>query len=207
MITSSMRHHVVVIAVLVGSGCQGKSVPAPVVLSESASPSGEACIYAEGELEPQPNCPHDGLDRLDERGEPKGAASVTPASTSGTQVGHFGAPFALAEAKPLAEVLQAPSTGVVQVHGTVEAVCQKRGCWLVVADGTIHARVLMKDHGFAVPTDSRGKRVRVEGTLASRTFDEGQVKHLEHDAGRDPTGVVGPRTEHVLTATAVEIHG
>ena len=38
---------------------------------------------------------------------------------------------------------------------------------MVVKDGAESARVLMKDHGFAVPMDSRGKSVVVEGTLYS----------------------------------------
>lgn len=76
---------------------------------------------------------------------------------------------------------------------------------MVVKDGDVSARVLMKDHGFAVPMDSRGKKVQVEGTLTSRTFTEAQVKHLEKDGGGDPAKVSGTRTEHVLTASGVLI--
>jgi hypothetical protein len=63
----------------------------------------------------------------------------------------------------------------------------------------------MQGHGFAVPMDSRGKTAVVEGTLSSREFTEAQVKHLEKDAGKDPEAVSGTRTEHVLTASAVQI--
>lgn len=120
--------------------------------------------------------------------------------------GHFGAEFALADAKPLSAVLASgvPSEAV-KVSGTVGKVCQKKGCWMVIKDGVASARVMMKGHGFAVPMDSRGKKALVEGTLSSRTFTEAQVKHLEKDAGKDPGAVGGERTEHVLTATGVEI--
>ncbi len=119
--------------------------------------------------------------------------------------GHFGAPFSVAAAVPLTAALGANTQDAVLVSGTVEAVCQKKGCWMVVKDGTNTARVMMKDHAFAVPIDSRGKPVLVEGQLTKRTFDEAQVKHLEQDRGGDPNAVSGARDEHVLMATAVEI--
>jgi hypothetical protein len=119
--------------------------------------------------------------------------------------GHFGAPFAAATPVPLAKAIGASTTGTVLVSGTVEAVCQKKGCWMVVKDGTDSARVMMKDHAFAVPIDARGKAVLVEGELTSRTFTEAQAKHLEEDKGGDPNAVAGERKEHVLMATAVEI--
>ncbi len=151
------------------------------------------CIYAGTEKEKDPSCPHGG----GEGEEPQGPA---------TGEGHFGAPFQLADATPLGKAIAAGSGDApVKVSGTVEAVCQKKGCWMVVKDGTESARVLMKDHGFAVPMDSRGKSVVVEGTLTSREFDEAQVKHLEADRGGDPSKVSGTRKEHVLTASGIEI--
>jgi hypothetical protein len=119
--------------------------------------------------------------------------------------GHFGAPFSTTASIPLTKAIGDAKPGAVLVSGTVEAVCQKKGCWMVVKDGTLTARVMMKDHAFAVPVDSRGKAVLVEGELTTRTFNEQQVKHLEQDKGGDPSAVQGERKEHVLMATAVEI--
>ena len=155
------------------------------------------CIYVDGEKKPEDGelaCPHP---PTGEGEEPQGPA---------TGEGHFGSPFTLADAKPLAEAISAGAGETpVLVTGEVEAVCQKKGCWMVVKDGTQSARVLMKDHAFAVPMDCRGKSVTVEGTLASRTFTEAQVKHLAKDGGKDPAEVSGERTEHVLTATGISI--
>ena len=72
-------------------------------------------------------------------------------------------------------------------------------------DGEAQARILMKDHAFTMPMDTKGKPVVVEGTIEARTFNEAQVKHLEKDAGRDPAAVAGERTEYVLTATGIEL--
>ncbi len=119
--------------------------------------------------------------------------------------GHFGAAFTQTAAVPLGKAVADGRTDTVLISGTVEAVCQKKGCWMVVKDGPVTARVMMKDHAFAVPVDSRGKPVKVEGTIGKRTFDEAQVKHLEADKGGNPDAVAGARDEYVLMATGVLI--
>ena len=156
------------------------------------------CIYVDGEKDGE----HGAED--EKAGCPHGDAA--DGALAQADAGHFGDPFALAAATPLSEVVsKGEAKGDVQVSGEVEAVCQKKGCWMVVKDGEISARVLMKDHGFSVPKDARGKKVRVEGVLTSRTFTEAQVKHLEKDGGGDPSEVSGTRKEHVLTASGIDI--
>ncbi|MDC0718456.1 DUF4920 domain-containing protein [Nannocystis bainbridge] len=156
----------------------------------------EGCVYAGQHKEghdDEADCPHGGAEGTPNSGEP----------------GHFGAAFALKDAKPLGPILAAGKDALpkdaVQISGTVDSVCQKKGCWMVVKDGDQEARILMKDHGFTVPMDTKGKPVFVEGTLEARTFTEAQVKHLEKDAGKDPAAASGERTEYVLTASGVKI--
>ena len=93
----------------------------------------------------------------------------------------------------------------MRVSGTVDSVCQKMGCWMVLADGDKNARILMKDHAFTVPMDCKGRKAEVEGTLTAKTFTEDQVKHLEQDGGGDPSKVSGQREEYVLSATGVRL--
>jgi len=154
----------------------------------------EGCIYVDG---------NKGKDGLECPAPALGSPSEPDAPPNGE--GHYGAKFALADSVPLTKALGAAKDAPVLVSGEVEAVCQKKGCWMVIKDGTESARVLMKDHAFAVPMDCRGKKVRIEGTLASRTFTEKQVKHLAKDGGGNPDAVSGERTEHVLTATGILI--
>ncbi|MCY1011335.1 DUF4920 domain-containing protein [Nannocystis pusilla] len=155
----------------------------------------EGCIYADAHKKEgdEADCPHGGAEGTPNSGEPN----------------HFGAAFALKEAKPLGPILAAGKDALpkdaVQVSGTVDSVCQKKGCWMVMKDGDQEARILMKDHGFTVPMDTKGKPVVVEGTIEARTFTEAQVKHLEKDAGKDPAAASGERTEYVLTASGVKI--
>lgn len=173
-----------------------EAAPAEAVVADNAKAAGdhEGCIYVDGEKADDLECPHP---PTGEDAEPQGPA---------TGEGHFGNPFTLADATPLSDAITtAKADAPVLVTGEVEAVCQKKGCWMVVKDGTNSARVLMKDHAFAVPMDCRGKSVTVEGTLTSRTFTEAQVKHLAKDGGKDPEAVSGERTEHVLTASGISI--
>jgi len=134
-----------------------------------------------------------------------GADAVPPNGTEG----HFGSPFALAEAKSLAEAVSSlEGASTVQVSGEVTSVCQAKGCWMVIKDhesDEVMARVLMKDHAFSVPMDGTGKKAIVEGELTEKTLSEGQVKHLAKDAGEDPAAVEGERKEYVLTASAVKL--
>lgn len=140
--------------------------------------------------------------------------NVDDANCAGTEVpkagaeGHFGDPFALEQSKPLSSVIESLASageGPVQVSGEVDQVCQKMGCWMVIKDGDQTARVLMKDHKFAVPFDGKGKKAVVEGTIEAKELSEAQIKHIEEDAGRDPAKVEGTRKEYVLTASGVRL--
>lgn len=139
-----------------------------------------------------------------------GAHAVTEPTKVEGGAAHFGESFAIAQPKTLGEALTGAVDGQelsVRVSGTIEKVCQKRGCWLVVKDGASEARVVMKGGAFTVPTDSQGKKAQVEGLLKVRIFTEAQAKHLAEDGGEDPSKVTGEKKELLITATAVEIGG
>jgi hypothetical protein len=162
-----------------------------------AAAEGEKAITAEAKAGGE--CLHDKVDDANCAG--------TEVPDKGTE-GHFGDPFALEESKPLSNVIETLASvgdAPVQVSGEVDQVCQKMGCWMVIKDGDQQARVLMKDHKFAVPFDGKGKKAVVEGTIVAKELSEAQIKHIEEDAGRDPSKVEGTRKEYVLTASGVKL--
>ncbi len=183
-----------------------------VAKADEASAEGEeGCIYGDHGAEHSEHGEHGehsehGAHHSKEEGCPHGDSD----SKAGTGVpGHHGAAFALTENKPLRDVLASADaslpTTAIQVTGEVSSVCQKKGCWMVLKDGdSAIARIMMKDHAFAVPMDVKGKSAIVEGTLTSRTFTEKEVKHLEKDGGGDPAEVAGERKEFVLTASGIK---
>ena len=80
----------------------------------------------------------------------------------------FGAGITLEQLTPLAEVVSDPERHQGQtllVMGVVREVCQRKGCWMVVADGESQVRIRFADYGFFVPKDCRGKHAYVEGEV------------------------------------------
>jgi hypothetical protein len=210
-----MRTSTLLLSSLLVAACsQPASAPAPAEKAAQTAPAAPAADTKVAAAATAPAAAHededDGCIHKD-AGKPHDEAACghgdgDPAPDTGIP-GHFGAAFALKDTKPLGAVLASAKDlkDPVQVSGTVDSVCQKMGCWLVVKDGDAQARILMKDHSFTAPLDCKGKNVVIEGTLEARTFSEAQVKHLEKDAGKDPTSVAGERTEYVLTATGLEL--
>ena len=81
-------------------------------------------------------------------------------SPEGPADSEYGAGVTLTEVTRLEEVSAEPDRyqgRSVLVRGRVRDVCQKKGCWMVVDDGTAHARVRFADYAFFVPKDSSGK--------------------------------------------------
>lgn len=86
--------------------------------------------------------------------------------------------------------------------GRVTKVCQKKGCWMVLADGEQSARVMFGEDDFFIPKDSSGNAV-VYGTLTAKTLSEGMAKHLAKDEGKDPGKIEGDVQEVQIVATSV----
>ena len=86
---------------------------------------------------------------------------------------------------PLAKIAANPTRyegRQVRTEGEIQRVCQKKGCWLELADadGT-RAFVPMAGHAFAVPMDSIGNEAVVEGIVHRRERSHAERKHLEDD--------------------------
>ena len=87
--------------------------------------------------------------------------------------------------------------------GRVTEVCQNAGCWLVLAEGDSHARV-MTGHRFFLPRDFRGEAV-VYGRLGRRTVGEAMARHLAEDGGRDPATIHGAQVEYRIDARSIQL--
>lgn len=120
----------------------------------------------------------------------------------------YGQPMPVGKAPmPLAQLLvnyESNADLPVLVSGKIGEVCQKKGCWMMLTDEGIGARVRFGDHAFAIPKDSGGKAV-VLGTLRAVEMSEKDAKHMARDAGKDPAKVSGPQAEWELMATSVLI--
>jgi hypothetical protein len=127
---------------------------------------------------------------------------------------HFGAPFRF-EGEPLAlaDAIStcADSGSACKVEGTVDRVCQSRGCWFTLADPAVDSvvRIRMQDYGFFVPRDAMGAHVVFEGLLTQETITLEQAQHYADDeaaGGDNPARVVeGPESVYQFMITGAEI--
>lgn len=118
----------------------------------------------------------------------------------------FGQAMPAGEAAPVALAVAQLQAGAVdeaprKFSGRITEVCQQKGCWVMLEDDGAVARVMMKDHSFAVPGEARGAAI-VFGTLSRKTLDAATAKHLAEDAGeQEPV----PADEYRIEALSVQL--
>lgn len=98
-----------------------------------------------------------------------------------------------------------PGQQLILFSARVEKVCKKKGCWMILKDGDLSARVTFKDYGFFVPTALIGQKVLVEGVLNKKEMTLKETKHFVEDGGGDPNKVKSPKTEFRVVASSVKI--
>lgn len=76
-----------------------------------------------------------------------------------------------------------------KVIGTVESVCQVKGCWVnIVSADTSKEEMFVKfvDYGFFMPLDCSGKQVIMEGQAFRETTSVADLRHYAEDEGQTP---------------------
>lgn len=96
-----------------------------------------------------------------------------------------------------------------KVTGEVQAVCQKKGCWMKMQrpDGKA-MRITFKDYGFFVPKDLAGRRVVMEGKIYHDTVSVKVRRHFARDEGKSEEAVMQidePTTRLAFKANGVTI--
>ena len=96
---------------------------------------------------------------------------------------------------------------VCKVSGKIEAVCQKKGCWMELknADGS-SIRVTFKDYGFFMPLDCAGKTAIVDGIAKVDVTSIDDLKEYAKDDGKkqeEIDAIKEPKKELVFEAKGV----
>jgi hypothetical protein len=135
------------------------------------------------------------------------AAGCATSQPSGAQT--YGARVLGSQALPLASALIPSNVGKeIVLRGKVADVCQMKGCWMVLTDGTHAVRTTFKDYGFFVPKDLAGRAVVVEGVLTRETVDEKTRRHYAEDAGQSAEQIAairGPIEDYAFVASSVAV--
>ena len=92
----------------------------------------------------------------------------------------------------------------IRTEGEIQRVCQKRGCWLELADSS-GARVFvpMAGHAFTVPMESVGQQALVEGIVHRRERSDAEREHLKSDGASDSI----PTVSIEANAVVIRSHG
>jgi hypothetical protein len=110
----------------------------------------------------------------------------------------------------LAELFKSPESRdgeTIVVAGTVRRACERRGCWMELAEGKAGpgVRVTFKDYGFFVPIDSAGTKAKVAGTVKSVELSQELAAHYKSEGATIPTDSTGKAREIEIVADGVEL--
>jgi len=102
---------------------------------------------------------------------------------------------------------------VVKVEGIITDVCEKRGCWMMIAgDQEFQAiRFKVEDGVIVIPMEAKGKKAVAEGTFRKIEMTKeqaiAQAKHHAEEQGLefDPESVKGPSVMFQLDGTGAVI--
>ena len=73
-----------------------------------------------------------------------------------------------------------------KVKGTVEEVCQMKGCWMTLRNEKgENVRITFKDYGFFVPKDISGSEVILEGVASKEVLEEDVARHYAEDGNKE----------------------
>ncbi len=97
----------------------------------------------------------------------------------------------------------------VKIKGTIESVCQAKGCWMNIMDNNDESVfVKFKDYGFFVPKDASGKTVIVSGVLSNTITSVDELRHYAEDEGaskEEIAAITDPKMELKMMADGVII--
>ena len=88
-------------------------------------------------------------------------------------------------ADQLAAQMKGKDSMKVKLTGTIQEVCQKKGCWMNMNIGNNQSmKVRFRDYAFFVPKDAANKTVIIEGVAFNDTTSVADLKHYAEDGGK-----------------------
>jgi len=133
------------------------------------------------------------------------------AAAPAAQIAYFGAEIneegALSASEAMAQLGEMDSVNL-KLTGTIDKVCQVKGCWMTMATGengeSMH--VSFRDYGFFVPKDIDGKEAIIDGTLYMETTSVEDLRHYAEDEGKSEEEIAmitEPETRMTFVADGV----
>ena len=86
----------------------------------------------------------------------------------------------------LFDKIEIGDTALVTFSSKIDAVCQKKGCWMEVdLDEGYVARVTFLDYGFFVPLNAGGSEAIIYGKALWKADSAAEKRHYAEDAGEE----------------------
>ena len=131
------------------------------------------------------------------------AATATPEQFFGDKITAEGA----VSINELNDLMGDKTELTVKLEAPVEAVCQKKGCWmdLKTASGE-PVRVTFKDYAFFMPKDASGRTAVVDGIAKVEETSVADLQEYAKDAGKtneEIAAIKKPKRELVFEASGV----
>lgn len=107
----------------------------------------------------------------------------------------------------LAELMGDKTELVVKLEAPIEAVCQKKGCWMdLKTTNSESVRVTFKDYAFFMPKDASGRTAIVDGVAKIEETSVADLQEYAKDAGKSKEEIAAikePKKELVFEASGV----
>lgn len=128
----------------------------------------------------------------------------------------FGGAVDKTQITPVADIIAEPAAYLeksLTIEGKIQAVCQKRGCWmtLAAADNEPTFRIKVRDGDMEFPISAKGKTAYATGSVTAQSLNMAATidyyEELAEKQGKtfDPASVTETLTFYQFTPTAVEI--
>jgi hypothetical protein len=143
-------------------------------------------------------------------GQQSSKQATTESSENQSQLTYYGekiTPDSAVSIDELSTLMGDKAEMNVKLTGKVDAVCQKKGCWMDLkkTDGNT-MRVTFKDYGFFMPKDGAGKTATIRGVAKIEETSVADLQEYAKDAGKSKEEIASikePKKELVFEADGV----
>lgn len=139
--------------------------------------------------------------------------NATPETTENTvaELEYFGeeiSPEGAVLSKDFFTAFVAEDSTKMKLEGTINSVCQKKGCWMRMGIGENDEEIFVKfkDYGFFVPLNCEGRTAVMEGWAYKEEQSIEELKHYAFDAGKSEeeiNAITEPEVKYTFLADGV----
>lgn len=136
-----------------------------------------------------------------------------------SKVVSFGEPMTVpaSQTVTVSQLMASPEKYVntpVRITGTIDGVCEKKGCWATLTDGKAKEPLFVKftcpaeENGRIVPLEAKGRPATVQGVVKIKEVSQEDARHYAEDAGKSKVEIekiVGWQKQVTVSSPSVQV--